>query len=140
MRISLQDELKTNPTLAGFNDALIDAGFSVKTADTYLSIVRRYMETYTEFSEKSADEFIRYYEDKGCTESHVNRVKLSTGFFLDFVSGKDIVRKKERTPRINGSKFKGCNDDCFNCIYPDCYKPTLSCKSPRKHIGAEEDL
>ena len=21
-------------------------------------------------------------------------------------------------------KFKGCNEDCLNCPYPDCYKPT----------------
>jgi hypothetical protein len=25
-------------------------------------------------------------------------------------------------------KFHGCNDDCFNCPYPDCYKPTEQIK------------
>ena len=23
-----------------------------------------------------------------------------------------------------GKRYKGCNEDCFNCPYPDCYKPT----------------
>lgn len=24
--------------------------------------------------------------------------------------------------------FKGCNEDCFNCPYPDCYKPVNKIK------------
>ena len=26
-------------------------------------------------------------------------------------------------------KFKGCNEDCFNCPYPDCYKPVNEIKN-----------
>lgn len=26
-----------------------------------------------------------------------------------------------------GGSFKGCDDDCFNCPYPDCLKPYSLC-------------
>lgn len=26
------------------------------------------------------------------------------------------------------TKFKGCNEDCFNCPYPDCLKPAAKMK------------
>lgn len=29
-------------------------------------------------------------------------------------------------------KFKGCDEDCFNCKYPDCYKPVVKLKSMRE--------
>ena len=32
------------------------------------------------------------------------------------------VREKRRRIK-HGLDFPGCNDDCFNCIYPDCLKP-----------------
>lgn len=25
--------------------------------------------------------------------------------------------------------YRGCNEDCFNCPYPDCYKPAQNMKS-----------
>lgn len=24
-------------------------------------------------------------------------------------------------------RFKGCDEDCFNCPYPDCYRPASAC-------------
>lgn len=27
-----------------------------------------------------------------------------------------------------GYKYQGCNEDCFNCSYPDCYKPAQGMK------------
>jgi hypothetical protein len=27
-----------------------------------------------------------------------------------------------------GYKYQGCNEDCFNCPYPDCYKPAQGMK------------
>jgi hypothetical protein len=29
-------------------------------------------------------------------------------------------------------KFHGCNEDCFNCPYPDCYKPIKEMKPLRE--------
>jgi hypothetical protein len=31
-----------------------------------------------------------------------------------------------------GRKFHGCNEDCFNCPYPDCYKPVNEMKPLRE--------
>jgi hypothetical protein len=28
-------------------------------------------------------------------------------------------------------KYKGCNEDCLNCKYPDCYKPTYQMRTDR---------
>ena len=30
--------------------------------------------------------------------------------------------------RKRKKKFQGCNEDCFNCPYPDCYKPVAQMK------------
>ena len=35
--------------------------------------------------------------------------------------------KKERI------KWQGCNEDCFNCRYPDFLKPINKMKSERRH-------
>lgn len=29
-------------------------------------------------------------------------------------------------------KKGGCNEDCFNCKYPDCYKPSYMMKKENK--------
>ena len=37
-------------------------------------------------------------------------------------------------------KFKGCNEDCWNCPYPDCYKPVGQLRSTRElDIGEIEN-
>lgn len=48
-------------------------------------------------------------------------------------------------PRKKGqTKFKGCNEDCFHCPYPDCYKPVALIKKDktvgkvRKPCGSQE--
>lgn len=30
-----------------------------------------------------------------------------------------------------GKRYKGCNEDCLNCKYPDCYKPTYQMKTDK---------
>lgn len=30
-----------------------------------------------------------------------------------------------------GFEYKGCNEDCFNCSYPDCMKPVQQMKPTR---------
>ena len=34
-------------------------------------------------------------------------------------------------------KKGGCNEDCFNCKYKDCYKPTHLMKKENKFINCE---
>jgi len=34
-----------------------------------------------------------------------------------------VDRKSYLGLRRNREPFKGCNDDCFNCVYDDCIKP-----------------
>lgn len=31
--------------------------------------------------------------------------------------------------RKNPEKWKGCNEDCFNCTYVDCVKPEYLCRA-----------
>ena len=33
------------------------------------------------------------------------------------------------------NSFKGCNEDCFNCIYPDCKKLANKMKSTSEITG-----
>lgn len=37
---------------------------------------------------------------------------------------------KERQ-RANTKRFIGCDEDCFNCLYPDCRKPAASFKADK---------
>lgn len=41
--------------------------------------------------------------------------------------------------RKKGSKnFKGCNEDCAHCPYPDCYKPVAEMKATRETVDISE--
>lgn len=31
----------------------------------------------------------------------------------------------------------GCNEDCFHCKYPDCYKPDYTLKSDKVFVGTK---
>ena len=35
-------------------------------------------------------------------------------------------------------KFKGCNEDCAHCPYPDCYKPVAEMKATREIVDIFE--
>jgi hypothetical protein len=38
-------------------------------------------------------------------------------------------------------KFIGCNEDCFNCQYPDdCHKPSSKCKPDKAMRAAHKTL
>lgn len=32
---------------------------------------------------------------------------------------------------MNHKKFTGCDEDCFHCPFPDCYKPARSFKKDK---------
>ena len=36
-------------------------------------------------------------------------------------------------------RFKGCNEDCFNCVYPDCYKPIHELKPTKDFCPNQVD-
>ena len=41
-----------------------------------------------------------------------------------------IVLRQWRMTKV-AKKFKGCDEDCLNCPYPDCYKPIHKLKPLR---------
>lgn len=38
-----------------------------------------------------------------------------------------------------GYKYQGCNEDCFNCKYADCYKPTHLMKKGKQIYELSEE-
>jgi hypothetical protein len=42
-----------------------------------------------------------------------------------------VVKRKQGRP-----KFKGCNEDCFNCKYSDCKKPVHQLKQDNSIFNA----
>ena len=36
------------------------------------------------------------------------------------------------------SRYRGCNEDCANCPYPDCYKPVHQMKATREIATVRE--
>lgn len=46
-------------------------------------------------------------------------------------------REKQKGKGIKPLKFHGCNEDCFNCPYPDCKKPAGKFKTDRTVIEAK---
>ena len=43
-----------------------------------------------------------------------------------------------RNYKLKKVKFTGCDEDCANCPYPDCYKPAYQIKSDGEIICSKE--
>lgn len=48
---------------------------------------------------------------------------------------KEAYWRKGKPPKI---KFNGCNEDCFNCPYPDCIKPVGQMKKDNSVVLAKK--
>lgn len=64
-------------------------------------------------------ETVQYIVDNSASKS-IDCLIKDTGLSEYIVSRviRDTIGKKPVTP-----KFRGCNEDCFNCRYKDCYRP-----------------
>lgn len=54
----------------------------------------------------------RYLEERYLGANHLSKLMRVT---------EDEVRERRR--KIFKTVYHGCNEDCFNCEYPDCLKP-----------------
>ena len=42
----------------------------------------------------------------------------------------DVINEMKKAGR---TRFKGCDEDCFNCPYPDCKKPVREMKTDKRY-------
>lgn len=44
---------------------------------------------------------------------------------------KEAYKQNHVNSKGTGKRFSGCDEDCFNCLYPDCRKPAASFKADK---------
>ena len=106
-----------------YRDALAKAGFSVGTVYDYAKGARLFLLSKKQLNKEGLDEFFSEEEYSNPRSRQVHKTGAKT--FLDFINGRELVHHTPQNKRGSNGKrrWHGCNEDCFNCEYPDCYKP-----------------
>lgn len=107
-----------------FKDALTKAGFSQYTVMSYAAAVKRYINAGCVLDMTEAKKHFKYLKEHGTKYS--NTTSAAVYSFIDYIEGKPVKHKQRRTGK---QLYFGCDEDCFNCKYPDCYLPYQKCKS-----------
>lgn len=110
-----------------FRTELERLGYSKSSVWDYAAGAREYVLTGKDLTKEEIDD---YFKNNTSSSYVVNKThKTGTMLFLKFINGEPIVRRIRKEGRWKKKRFNGCDDDCFNCPYPDCYKPDYLCKS-----------
>ena len=107
-----------------YKDALKEAGFSYYTIMSYAAEVKRYINAGNALNKNEAKKYFKSLEDSGMKYSTTKKAAVYS--FIEYINGMPVKHKQRR----NGKRmYFGCNEDCFNCKYDDCYLPYQKCKS-----------
>ena len=114
-----------------FKKKLRELGYSSQAMYGYSAGAREYYMTGREMTKESVSEYYKGLKDNGV--KFLSSHKAGAFLFVRFCNGEEITRTKSLEESRNNSKLKnlfhGCDDDCFNCKYDECYKPSHECKS-----------
>lgn len=72
-------------------------------------------------SKASADRRLKYMKTHGFAPSTIMNLQNAMSVYNRWKEGK--LKEKSAV------RFKGCDEDCFNCPYPDCLKPDNKCST-----------
>lgn len=101
-----------------FNERLTELGYTKNTISIYITGAMRYMETGNAWDDETVTNYWQGLFDRGEIKvSSRNMHRRGTIAYRDFLKGQSIK------PNSRPKKFNGCDEDCFNCPYPDCYRP-----------------
>lgn len=119
-----QADNSAHPKLAEFREVLKKMGFSKGATNGYAQGVKKYLAAGGTLDLDEADRFFKEHPE----------VKVGGGYragvmqFIRFINGMPMERRSTKV--VKDLDYNNlCDDDCFNCKYPDCIKPAYSCKS-----------
>lgn len=115
--------------LPGYREYLIGLGYSYTTASVYSRGAGRYMETGLPLETEAAEKYFSNLSQQAITRAAINSYRAGTMNFIKYIHGESVVRRTTNPKKKEGRMFRGCDEDCQNCKYDDCYLPTYKCKS-----------
>ncbi len=118
------DDPELLASLDVFMASLIELGYSEGTIRDYVRNAGKYLATGRPVTEEAIAEFVKDELESIGTDQRkrkrIQNIKTSILRFYDIIVNGDGSYSEDR-PRPNrlGAR-KICDEDCFNCKYPDC--------------------
>lgn len=104
--------------LQGFRESLKASGYKRRTISSYIKGAREYIETGRELEDEQVINYWKGQYNSGAIKvSSYSMHRTGTLSFVRYMQGKPVKWNGTRT------KFIGCDEDCFNCPYSDCFRP-----------------
>ena len=116
----IEPDERINP----FRVALYEAGFSAGTSYNYAKGARVLVLSGCSLTQEGLGECFHKLRYDNIRQRQVH--KTGAKLFIEFINGREIIRHdpvNKTGVRGRRNVWKGCDEDCFNCKYPDCYKP-----------------
>ena len=104
--------------------ALIDFGYSEGTIRDYVSSAGKYLETGRPMTKEAIEEYIEeklaIVGDNPKKRGRIHTIKSGVMRYFELFDGcdGDELNKLAKSNRLGTGKV--CDEDCFNCKYPDC--------------------
>ena len=118
----------TDPALLASLDvyasAMFERGYSAVTIRDYVSNAGKYLETGRPLTVEAIDEYIQEkldaIGDKPKKRARIHTVKTGIMRYFELFDGCDVgeINNLPKSNRLGTGKI--CDEDCFNCKYPDC--------------------
>ena len=111
--------------LEQFREELIRCGYAKSSVISFTNAARQYVESGNPLANDAARKYWKAYCD-GNTKSGAYKVRYSgTKKFISFLNNQpfEVGKALYDTRKKTGKKWFGCDEDCFNCKYDDCYRP-----------------
>ena len=93
---------------------LIEANYSTRTVSRFLKGIYTFTQEGYELNEENIGKWKEKLLQDGMEKKKIGDFTAGVKKYILFLNGEQIVNRY--------NKFQ-CNDDCFNCPYPDCLKP-----------------
>ena len=103
---------------------LIDLGYSEGTIRDYVSSAGKYLETGRPLTKEAIEEYIQekldVIGDNKRKRGRVHTIKTGIMRYFELFDGCDGETLNKLIKQDGPSTRKICDEDCFNCKYPDC--------------------
>ena len=81
--------------------------------------IGRVYDSYGSVRKEDLDRFLDQMEKEGATSHALTNQRSSHRTYIKWMNG-ELKEQHRKT-------YNGCDEDCFNCKYPDCYMPISKC-------------
>lgn len=109
--------------LNGFKAKLTESGYAPRTVMGYACDVRIYLLTGLPATKESVKKYFDGLKE-GVTErkrlNNIRKQRVSALRYCDYLDGNEEKLQGWRHYFNIRKEKRVCNEDCFNCIYPDC--------------------